>query len=92
MSIGGHSNIPDISFAGCGFIGIYHVGVSACLSAYAPHLLQHRILGSSAGTLHLVKNLLLGEGLPLRRQAASNLLVGIFRSLGWRCTIGRSAT
>ena len=27
---------PDISFAGCGFIGIYHVGVSACLSAYAP--------------------------------------------------------
>lgn len=50
MSIGGQNSTPDISFAGCGFIGIYHVGVSACLSAYAPHLLQHRILGSSAGT------------------------------------------
>ena len=47
---------PDISFAGCGFIGIYHVGVSACLSAYAPQLLKQRILGSSAGGLQLIRS------------------------------------
>ena len=41
----------NISFAGCGFIGIYHVGVSACLQLYAPHLLQNKIGGSSAGAM-----------------------------------------
>jgi len=39
----------DISFAGCGFLGIYHVGVISCLSEHAPHLLKGRILGTSAG-------------------------------------------
>ena len=72
MSIGGHSSTPDISFAGCGFIGIYHVGVSACLSAYAPHLLQHRILGSSAGTFHLVQPV---SHENITAQAASNSIV-----------------
>jgi len=42
---------PNISFAGCGFIGIYHVGVSACLKTYAPSLLENKILGSSAGAM-----------------------------------------
>lgn len=45
---------PNISFAGCGFIGIYHVGVSACLKTYAPHLLENKILGSSAGAMAAV--------------------------------------
>eukprot|EP00092_Neocalanus_flemingeri_P041707 GFUD01045428.1.p1 GENE.GFUD01045428.1~~GFUD01045428.1.p1 ORF type:complete len:371 (-),score=64.19 GFUD01045428.1:84-1196(-) len=45
---------PDISFAGCGFIGIYHVGVSACLKTYAPQLLENKILGSSAGAMAAV--------------------------------------
>lgn len=38
-----------VSFAGCGFLGIYHVGVGACLKQYAPHLLQNALLGASAG-------------------------------------------
>lgn len=25
----------NLSFAGCGFMGIYHVGVAACLRKYA---------------------------------------------------------
>ena len=41
----------NISFAGCGFIGIYHLGVSACLKKFAPHLLQNKIGGSSAGAM-----------------------------------------
>jgi len=45
---------PNISFAGCGFIGVYHVGVSACLKTYAPHLLDNKILGSSAGAMAAV--------------------------------------
>ena len=41
----------NISFAGCGFIGIYHIGVSACLKKFAPHLLRNKIGGSSAGAM-----------------------------------------
>ena len=40
-----------ISFAGCGFIGIYHVGVSAFLKKYSSHLLNTKIGGSSAGAM-----------------------------------------
>ena len=42
---------PDISFAGCGFLGIYHVGVSACLLDHAPHLLEYNLVGASAGAM-----------------------------------------
>ncbi|KAK2712574.1 hypothetical protein QYM36_011308 [Artemia franciscana] len=41
----------NLSFAGCGFMGIYHVGVAACLRKYAPHLLLERISGASAGAM-----------------------------------------
>ena len=44
----------NLSFAGCGFLGIYHVGVSACLRKYAPGLLVDRISGASAGSLAAV--------------------------------------
>ena len=42
---------PDVSFAGCGFLGIYHVGVSACLLDHAPHLLENNVIGASAGAM-----------------------------------------
>ncbi|XP_077297192.1 1-acylglycerol-3-phosphate O-acyltransferase Pnpla3-like [Arctopsyche grandis] len=41
----------NLSFAGCGFLGIYHVGVAVCFRKYAPHLLLRRISGASAGAL-----------------------------------------
>jgi Patatin-like phospholipase len=41
----------NLSFAGCGFLGIYHVGVAACLKKYAPHLLVNKISGASAGAI-----------------------------------------
>uniref|UniRef100_A0A0K8TSE0 triacylglycerol lipase n=1 Tax=Tabanus bromius TaxID=304241 RepID=A0A0K8TSE0_TABBR len=41
----------NLSFAGCGFLGIYHVGVAVCFKKYAPHLLLDKISGASAGAL-----------------------------------------
>ncbi|CAK9825101.1 Patatin-like phospholipase domain-containing protein 2 [Anthophora retusa] len=41
----------NLSFAGCGFLGIYHVGVAACFKEYAPHLLLDKISGASVGAI-----------------------------------------
>lgn len=41
----------NLSFCGCGFLGIYHVGVASCFHEYAPQLSMHKIAGSSAGSL-----------------------------------------
>ncbi|XP_008304570.1 patatin-like phospholipase domain-containing protein 2 isoform X2 [Stegastes partitus] len=56
----------NISFAGCGFLGIYHVGVASCLLDQAPFLVKHarHIYGASAGALTattLVSEVCLGE-------------------------------
>lgn len=56
----------SISFAGCGFLGIYHVGVASCLLEQAPFLVQNakHIYGASAGALTataLVTEVCLGE-------------------------------
>ncbi|XP_073506108.1 patatin-like phospholipase domain-containing protein 2 [Phyllobates terribilis] len=44
----------NLSFAGCGFLGVYHVGVSSCLQEKAPHLITEatKIYGASAGALN----------------------------------------
>ncbi|CAL8385696.1 unnamed protein product [Boreogadus saida] len=43
----------NLSFAGCGFLGIYHIGVASCLLEKAPHLVEgaSNIYGASAGAL-----------------------------------------
>ncbi|XP_048887339.1 patatin-like phospholipase domain-containing protein 2 [Brienomyrus brachyistius] len=56
----------NISFAGCGFLGIYHVGVASCLQEQAPFLVENarHIYGASAGALTasaLVTGTCLGE-------------------------------
>ncbi|XP_058788723.1 patatin-like phospholipase domain-containing protein 2 isoform X2 [Phymastichus coffea] len=54
----------NLSFAGCGFLGIYHVGVAVCFKKYAPHLLLDKISGASAGAIAaccLLCDLPLGE-------------------------------
>uniref|UniRef100_A0A3Q3EBZ4 Patatin-like phospholipase domain-containing protein 2 n=1 Tax=Hippocampus comes TaxID=109280 RepID=A0A3Q3EBZ4_HIPCM len=56
----------NISFAGCGFLGIYHVGVASCLLEQAPFLVHNakHIYGASAGALTataLVTGVCLGE-------------------------------
>ncbi|XP_051979249.1 patatin-like phospholipase domain-containing protein 2 [Xyrauchen texanus] len=56
----------NISFAGCGFLGIYHIGVASCLQQQAPFLVENarHIYGASAGALTasaLVSGACLGE-------------------------------
>ncbi|XP_062973169.1 patatin-like phospholipase domain-containing protein 2 isoform X2 [Elgaria multicarinata webbii] len=56
----------NISFAGCGFLGIYHIGVASCLQEHAPFLVANAktIYGASAGALTataLVTGACLGE-------------------------------
>ncbi|XP_072340622.1 patatin-like phospholipase domain containing 3 isoform X4 [Scyliorhinus torazame] len=43
----------NISFAGCGFLGVYHVGVASSFQEHAPYLIRDatRIYGASAGAL-----------------------------------------
>ncbi|XP_054724825.1 1-acylglycerol-3-phosphate O-acyltransferase Pnpla3-like [Uloborus diversus] len=41
----------NLSFAGCGFLGIYHVGVASCFREYAPHVLVSKIAGASVGSI-----------------------------------------
>ncbi|XP_041071924.1 patatin-like phospholipase domain containing 3 [Carcharodon carcharias] len=43
----------NISFAGCGFLGVYHVGVASSIQEHAPYLIRDasRIYGASAGAL-----------------------------------------
>ena len=46
-------NMINLSFAGCGFLGVYHLGVAACLTAHAPKFLKNitAFAGASAGSL-----------------------------------------
>ncbi|XP_043737059.1 1-acylglycerol-3-phosphate O-acyltransferase PNPLA3 isoform X2 [Cervus elaphus] len=57
----------SLSFAGCGFLGFYYVGVTSCLSERAPHLLRQarKFFGASAGALHCAFYL---AGIPLEQR------------------------
>ena len=43
----------NLSFAGCGFLGVYHLGVAACLTTHAPNFFKNitAFAGASAGSL-----------------------------------------
>lgn len=41
----------NLSFAGCGFNGIYHVGVASCFLEYCPKVSYNKVSGVSAGSL-----------------------------------------
>ncbi|XP_078586867.1 patatin-like phospholipase domain-containing protein 2 [Branchiostoma floridae x Branchiostoma japonicum] len=41
----------NISFSGCGFLGMYHVGVASCIMQHAPNLQLQKLGGASAGAL-----------------------------------------
>eukprot|EP00070_Physeter_catodon_P024448 XP_023987528.1 patatin-like phospholipase domain-containing protein 2 isoform X2 [Physeter catodon] len=56
----------NISFAGCGFLGVYHIGVASCFREHASFLVANatHIYGASAGALTataLVTGACLGE-------------------------------
>ena len=59
------------SLAGCGFLGIFHIGVAACLRQHVPHLLDDdvKIAGASAGALigaSLICNIPLSTSIKFR--------------------------
>ena len=33
----------NLSFAGCGFLGLYHLGVVSCIKKYAPKAFQSKV-------------------------------------------------
>ena len=37
----------NVSFSGCGFLGLYHVGVASCLKTYAPQLYIRKVGGGT---------------------------------------------
>jgi predicted acylesterase/phospholipase RssA len=41
----------NLSLSGCGFLGIYHIGVISAFREHAPELIKSRISGCSAGSL-----------------------------------------
>lgn len=41
----------NLSFAGCGFLCIYHAGVCAAIKEYAPQLAKNKVSGASAGAI-----------------------------------------
>ena len=45
--------LMNLSFAGCGFLGVYHLGVATCLTSHAPQFLKNitAFAGASAGSL-----------------------------------------
>ncbi|CEF59390.1 Patatin/Phospholipase A2-related domain and Acyl transferase/acyl hydrolase/lysophospholipase domain-containing protein [Strongyloides ratti] len=45
------TNDISLSFAGCGFLCIYHAGVCAAIKEYAPQLARNKICGASAGSI-----------------------------------------
>ncbi|XP_074657356.1 patatin-like phospholipase domain-containing protein 4 [Tubulanus polymorphus] len=47
------ADVLNLSFCGCGFLGIYHLGVANCLVKHGQTLLSrvHRVGGASAGSL-----------------------------------------
>lgn len=47
----------NLSFCGCGFLGIYHVGVASSFHEYAPQLSMQKIAGSSVGSIVAVAHI-----------------------------------
>ena len=42
----------NLSFSGCGFLGIYHIGVLSAFREHAPQVInENKISGCSAGAL-----------------------------------------
>ena len=61
----------NVSFNGCGFLGIYHVGVACALQYYLPNMRFKNICGASAGAMAAV---CLIAGVPLGKNFSTHLL------------------
>ncbi|CAF90310.1 unnamed protein product, partial [Tetraodon nigroviridis] len=64
----------SLSFAGCGFMGVYYVGVSSCVLERCPRLVRDAsaIYGASAGALMAA---VLSAGVPLEKSCSALMLM-----------------
>lgn len=75
----------NLSFAGCGFLGIYHVGVAACFRQYAPYVVLGKTSGASAGALAACSLILelpvgkFGNNFLLRNVKIINIVLLVWR-------------
>lgn len=74
----------NLSFAGCGFLGIYHIGVASCLLEKAPYLVKEagKLYGASAGALTasvLASQAALSKTLVRRGKFLKVLIIYLFR-------------
>ena len=77
----------SLSFAGCGFNGLYHLGVASCFREYAPLPANTLVYGASAGALAalaLCLRLPLGMAPHLTTNEQVNKLINsfVFHNLG----------
>ncbi|CAF1015074.1 unnamed protein product [Adineta ricciae] len=45
------SSSINLSLSGCGFLGVYHIGVICAFKEHAPEILENKMAGCSAGSL-----------------------------------------
>ncbi|KAI1296718.1 Patatin-like phospholipase domain-containing protein 2 [Halotydeus destructor] len=64
----------NLSFAGCGFNGIYHVGVASCFREYCPQVGFNKISGASIGAIAAAA---MACQIPLGNSASDILKVAI---------------
>ena len=43
----------NLSFAGCGFLGLYHLGVVSCVKTYAPNVFTSKVNFKKKGQLQI---------------------------------------
>lgn len=73
-----NSIIPSFSFSGCGFLGVYHVGVAICLRDHTDVCNRKEILWGGASAGALVATTLLSD-LDFGKSDLCSILFIIFR-------------
>lgn len=63
----------DVSFSGCGFLGMYHVGSLTCLQKFQKHVEIKRSLGASLGSVVACASLL-NYPAPLLREKMNKVI------------------
>jgi predicted acylesterase/phospholipase RssA len=66
----------SLSFAGCGFLCIYHAGVCAAIKEYAPQLTKNKMYGASAGSIvaaGLICNVCMSEAITVMLNTVSQV-------------------
>ncbi|CAD5220461.1 unnamed protein product [Bursaphelenchus xylophilus] len=74
----------NLSFAGCGFLCVYHAGVCAAIKEYAPQLTRNKIYGASAGAIvgaGVICNVCVSAAISIMLQAASEAQRGTLKTL-----------